>query len=176
MRWRWWLLASVSLVVAVSSSWVVFWYHRLDLKSQAVKKSWENVEEAYSQRFDVIPILAESAKSIYVPEREVFDLLAQSRQQFALANGPDQQVRAAEHIERALHKVTDTIADYPSLASQPSVVAALEQLRSSDEQLAQSVADYNQSVVSCNQALSQPGVATVAQLFVINPAQEFRLE
>lgn len=167
-------VGTVSLLILICTSWFIFGYVTLTNQQQAVTDNWRVVDNTYRDRFNAIPSLADSAKSLYQAEREIFDHLAKTRQAYALAGEPSYKAAAGTQLEQSLHLLETTMQTYP-LGQTASISALQTQLDTHQANLKPVVNDYNQSVAAYNTSLETWPLSKVADMLQFMPAQPFVL-
>lgn len=161
------LVAVGSTIVFLACFWLLHTYSTLLQSQQAAVETWMVAQEAYQQRFDMIPSLADSTKSLVAQEREVFDHLAMARQNYAVAGDVYTQVTRAVQLEQALSRWEQAMipyADDVASATNSSVTEALNKIPVSED-ITQKTDVYNQEAQVHNQKLDQAFSMLVVRLF-----------
>lgn len=160
-------LAVVIGIVAIGT------YNGFVTKAAAVDTQWAQVEAQYQRRFDLIPNLVESAKSIQTQEKEVFTALADARSRYAGAGSPEQKAEAANQLEGSLARLLVVVENYPQLRSAESVATLMDQLEGTENRISVERNRYNESVQAYNLAVNRLPGSLLARLFGFGPRTYF---
>lgn len=164
------LLGLVSLLAGGFSFWSLATYTHLDHLKTSSEQAWEELQTQYEPRFDLIPVYADSLKTVYASEREIFDYVAETRQNYALAGGAEARVQAVNLLETALDRTQTMVEMYPALSASASVQAVTTELATTQQDLEQPIANYNTSVERYNHQLTVSWITPIAELFGFEPA------
>lgn len=140
-------------------------YNGLVTKATAVDTQWAQVETQYQRRFDLIPGLVESAKSIQTQEKEVFTALADARSRYAGAGSPEQKAEAASQLEGSLARLLVVVENYPQLRSSENIADFMNQLEGTENRVAVERNRYNEKVQEYNLAVMRLPGSVLARLF-----------
>lgn len=158
--WLWVLAVVVILIIVGVSS-----YNGFVTRSAAVDTQWAQVEAQYQRRYDLIPNLVESAKSIQTQEREVFTALADARTHYAQAANPEEKAQAANETDSALSRLLVVVENYPQLRSSESVQTLMDQLEGTENRVSVERNRYNEVVQQYNLGISRFPSSLLARIF-----------
>jgi LemA protein len=143
-----WLIV-IALVVIIGA-W--FWtsYNRLVTASEAVDNQWAQVETQYQRRFDLIPNLVAAVKGAMSQEQQVFNDLAQARENYSGANTVNEKAAAASQVEGAFGRLLAIMEAYPQLKSIETVQTLMAQLEGTENRISVERSRFNDEVKSFN--------------------------
>lgn len=130
--------------------WVVGAYNGLVTGNQQVDKQWAQVETQYQRRFDLIPNLVESVKSVLKQEQTVFKDIADARSRYAGATTVDQKSAAATEVESSLGRLLVIMENYPELKSDTTVVRLMDELAGTENRISVERKRFNDIVSEYN--------------------------
>jgi LemA protein len=126
-------------------------YNRLVQSNQVVSAAQANVETQLQRRFDLVPNLVASTRSILQQERAVFGEIADARTRYAGTQpGSPERVQAANQYEGAIARLLVVVENYPVLRSSETVQSLMQQLASTENEIAFARNRYNQAVQAYN--------------------------
>lgn len=131
---NWWWIALIAIVVIVVM-WVVGFYNSVINLNEGVDNQWAQVETQYQRRFDLIPNLVASVKSVLTQEQTVFGDIADARTRYAGATSVNDKVAAATQVESALSRLLVIMENYPVLKSNETVQALMTQLEGTENRI-----------------------------------------
>lgn len=148
-------------------------YNSLVTRAQSVDAQWAQVETQYQRRFDLIPNLVESVKSIMAQEQTVFIAIAEARTRYAGAVTPEDRAGAANEVESALARLLVIMENYPELRSIEAVVTLMDELAGTENRIAVERGRYNTEVQGYNTAIKRFPTVLVAGMFGFDPRGYF---
>src|SRR5688572_9434419 len=80
-----------------------------------VLNAWSQIDVQLERRYDLIPVLVETAKGCMKHEREVLESVTRSRQQAIDARGIPAQAEAENQLTQSLHSLFAVAEAYPDL-------------------------------------------------------------
>jgi LemA protein len=138
------VLLAAGLVVVASFAGT---YNRLVQQNQQVNAAQAEVETQLQRRFDLVPNLVEATRAVLVQERAVFGAIADARTRYAgTAPQSPQRVEAANQYEGAIARLLVIVENYPVLRSNETVQSLMQQLASTENQVAFARRQYNAAV------------------------------
>jgi LemA protein len=183
------LLLLVSVVVVTMTS-AGCGYNTLTTKQQNVKGKWANVEAQLQRRADLINNLVESAKLAGVQEQEVFGKIAEARsrllnatQQAPQGEGGDKSPEQKQAVIDAANSFGGTIGrllvlqeNYPVLKSNENFLKLQDEVVGTENRIATSRKDYNDSVQDYNTTRAKFPTVISAKLFGFKEEPYFKAE
>ena len=154
-------MKKVLLYIAVSL--VVFGlsgcgYNEMQMKEEAVKAAWGDVEASYQRRADLIPNLVETVKGYATHEKDIFIQVAEARSRLLSANGPAAKAEANASMNDWLGRVMALAENYPALRASETFTRLQDELAGTENRIAVARTRYNEAVKNLNASIrSIPG-------------------
>lgn len=161
---NWWWLALIAVVVIIVL-WVVGFYNSIINLNESVDNQWAQVETQYQRRFDLIPNLVASVKSVLTQEQKVFGDIADARTRYAGATTVNDKAAAATEVESALSRLLVIMENYPALKSNETVQALMVQLEGTENRISVERKRFNDSVKVYNVRIKTFPANLLAGLF-----------
>ena len=143
------LLIGLAVVVGFVL-WIGSMYNGLVRQHELVDAGWAQVETQYQRRFDLIGNLVESTKGTLAQEQEIFISIAEARQGYAGATSPEDRVAAAGQLESSLARLLVIVENYPTLQSNQTVLALMDELAGTENRISVERGRYNEIVREYN--------------------------
>lgn len=170
-------IAVILLVGLLVSSTVAGTYNHLVQANQQVSAAQAEVETQLQRRFDLIPNLVESTRAVLVQERTVFEALAKARTQYAGTRpGTPDRVDAANQVESALARLLVIVENYPVLRSNATVQLLMQELASTENQVAYARRGYNTAVQAYDTMVQTFPTSLVARTMGFAPRPYFQAQ
>jgi LemA protein len=151
-------------------------YNDLVAKEAGVDQSFADLDAQYQRRADLIPNLSAAVKAALRQEQKVFGDIARARSQYAGANTPAEKNEAAGQMESALARLLVIVEQYPDLRSNENIRDLMTQVEGTENRVAQSRRDYNQTVTAYNVNVRRFPRNLIAGLFGFDPKPLFEAE
>lgn len=143
----WILIAAVAVIVL----WFVSTYNSLITMNESIDGNWAQVENNLQRRYDLIPNLVNTVKGYAAHEEEVFTAVSDARAKLAGGNLSVAETAAAtEEMNSALSRLLAISEAYPELKANENFISLQDELAGTENRLAVSRKDYNDSVKSFN--------------------------
>ena len=167
----WWIVGVVVVVILIA---LVGPYNSLVSKDQAVQTSWAQVEADYQRRADLIPNLVATVKGVANFEQQTLTAVVEAR---AKATGirldadnltPEKIAQfegAQTNLSGALSRLLVVAEAYPTLTASESFRGLQTQLEGTENRIAVSRKDFNNSVQSYNTTVKTFPTSITAKLF-----------
>ena len=156
---------TLGAVVLVLGMWLMGTYNGLVGLGQQVDGQWAQVETQYQRRYDLVPNLVESTKSVLTQEQEVFSNIAEARQGYAGAGNASEKVAAANQMESALARLLVIVENYPELKSNETVQDLMVELAGTENRVSVERKRYNDTVRGYNTKVKTFPTMMVASMF-----------
>jgi len=142
-------LAVVAGIIVIVMFFVSM-YNGLVSGNESINAGWAQVETQLQRRFDLIPNLSESVKSVLKQEQKVFGDIAEARTRYSGAKSTEEKVSAANNMEGALARLLVIVENYPQLKSNETVQQFMAQLEGTENRISVERSRYNESVRGFN--------------------------
>jgi LemA protein len=151
----------VLVVIAALGFWVVSIYNKLVTLKNRFMNAFSQIEVQLKRRYDLIPILVETAKGYMSHERETLEAVISARNQAmaglqAAAADPSnaaaiKELASAEGaLGGALGRLSVVMEAYPDLKANQNMMQLSEELTSTENKVAFSRQAYNDQVTDYN--------------------------
>lgn len=160
------------IIIAGATLWGT--YNSLVTKSQAIDGQWAQVETQYQRRFDLIPNLVNSVKSVMTQEQTVFGQIAEARANYAGAKTTDEKAVASGEVESALARLLVVMENYPQLRSIEAVTTLMDELSGTENRISVERGRYNTLVRDYNTAIAKFPTNFLAGMFNFTPREYFK--
>lgn len=136
--------------ILLAGLWLMGNYNSLVSSQTAVEKAWATVETQYQRRFDLVGNLVESVKGGQKQELAVFTAIADARKQYSNAGSINEKAAAASVIETNIALIPRMQEAYPELKSNELVTTLMNDLRSTENQIATVRDGFNTTAANYN--------------------------
>lgn len=151
-----------------------------------VDRAWANVQTDYQRRFDLIPNLVSTVQGAAVQEQEVFSAVAEARGKVGsitltadALNDPQALANfeaAQSGLSSALSRLLAVAENYPTLNSNENFLNLQSQLEGTENRIAVSRKDFNDSVLKYNLKVNTLPGKFFAKLFGFDARAFFEVE
>ena len=154
-------------------------YNGLQVMDEGVTSNWAQVGNQLQRRNDLIPNLINTVKGYASHEKEIFTSIAESRSKLAGA------VKSGNvgNINKANAEFTGTLSrllaiaeNYPNLKANQNFIALQDELAGTENRIAVSRKDYNESVKVLNAKIRTFPTIIVANISGIKAREYFEVE
>src|SRR5712691_5734516 len=183
------ILVIVVLVVPVFFilMWVVSGYNRLVALRNRFKNAYAQIDVQLKRRYDLIPNLVETAKGYIKHERGTLEAVVAARNAAAAANVKAAQspgdAAAMKELSGAETALAGTLGRlfavaeaYPDLKANQTMNSLMQELASTENQVAFSRQAYNDAVMTYNTQRESFPANIIAGTFNFDPAELFVIE
>lgn len=140
------------LLVATAGAGTTFVRVRGDLAQQRadIASEWSDVDKALQERAGLIGDLAEAARKLAPFQEEVLKQVAEARAAVIGGPSPQDRLQANLRLSNALAKVLLEAENYPRLGVNPAFLRLVEEIKSSEDRIAEARLKYNDSLEHYN--------------------------
>lgn len=145
------LVLGVVLFVALGGfSWYRSNYNRAVSLDEATKKAWSDVDANLQRRLELIPNLVETVKGYASHEKELFENIAKSREQYFQGQSMSQKIEASNQLSGLLSRLLVLQERYPDLKANQSFRDLQVALEGTENRIAVARTRYNQAAEALN--------------------------
>jgi LemA protein len=133
-------------------------YNDIQTKDEDINNKWAQVETQLQRRSDLIPNLVKVVQSYAKHERGVFQDIAEARAKMGGAiqsNDPNQVAAADGQFHSALSRLMMVVENYPTLKADQQYTRLMDELSGTENRIAVSRKDYNDTVRDYNAFIRQ---------------------
>ena len=146
-NWTPWIIVGVVFILIL---WTVGTYNSLITLEETVDEKWQQVENQYQRRADLIPNLIETVKGFAAQEKEIFTEVTKLRSQWAGAGTRSEKMAAAKGMDGAIGRLLLVSENYPQLKSNENFLALQSQLEGTENRIATERMRFNEVVKKFN--------------------------
>ncbi|MGI6492111.1 MAG: LemA family protein [Peptococcaceae bacterium] len=168
---RW--LVPVGIIIILGLM-LISGYNGLVREAENVDSKWSQVENQLQRRQDLIPNLVETVKGYAAHEEEIFTQVAEARAGLAGAATLSEVAEADQALNSALGRLLAIAENYPQLKADANFRALQDELAGTENRIATSRMDYNNSVQAYNTKIKVFPTSLYAGLFGFGPREYFK--
>ncbi|MCX7732583.1 MAG: LemA family protein [candidate division WOR-3 bacterium] len=163
------IIAGLLILLVIGS------YNLLVSSRNRVKNGWHQIDVQLKRRIDLIPNLVETVKAYAAHEREVFEKIAEARNQAINARGPGEAARADSQLTSTLKTLFALVENYPDLKANQNFMRLQEELTHTENKIAFARQFYNDVVLDYNNRVQMFPTNIIAALFRFQPAEFYEI-
>lgn len=167
------ILIVVVLLVAVLAGSLIGSYNGLVAMKEEVSTSFGNIDTQLQRRADLIPNLVSTVKGFAAQEQSVIDSVTEARAKLAGAQTVGEKASADGELTSALSRLLVVVENYPELKSNENFIQLSDELAGTENRIAVSRKDYNDTVKTYNTKIKSFPTVIIASLFGFDPAEYF---
>lgn len=167
-----WLI--VIAVVALLGVWLVSGYNSLVSMDEDVNGQWSQIETQLQRRSDLIPNLVNTVQGYADHEQSAIQAVSDARAKLGGAQSVSDKAAANDELSGALSRLLMVSENYPNLKADQNFRALQDELAGTENRIAVSRRDYNQSVQSYNAKIRTFPTSVYAGLFGFHNRDYFK--
>lgn len=169
------VLVVVALVVLLALP-IFSSYNGLVASDEAVNSTWSQVENQLQRRLDLIPNLVNTVKGYAAHEERIFTEVTRARENLLGAGSLADKAEADAELTGALSRLLAIAENYPELKADANFRQLSDELAGTENRIAVSRMDYNNSVQSFNTKIRRFPTAIIAKLFNFTAKDYFQAQ
>jgi LemA protein len=146
------ILIVLLVVVALLAVWIIGSYNRLVGMRNQVLNGWRQIDVQLKRRHDLIPNLVNSVRGSMDFERDTLTAVMEARAKALTATGPADAAVKEGQLTQALGRLIAVAENYPTLKSNESVRALMEELTGTENKVGFARQFYNDIATKYNTA------------------------
>jgi len=166
----------VIFLLLIGIIWFVGTRNKLVLLDEQVKSQWAQVENQLQRRYDLIPNLVNTVKGYARHEKEIFTQIAEARAKLAQAKSVGDKIKASNSLEGFLGRLLVIVERYPNLKANKTFTRLMDELAGTENRLAVSRRNYNETVKIYNQTIRLFPASMIAGMLNFNKIAYFEIE
>lgn len=174
------IIAGIVLVILLISAGS---YNSLVKKDERVKLQWNEVQNAYQRRLDLIPNLVNVVKGVSNYEKEVLTQIAEARANAAKFTNTqlspdnlDNQTKSQNQLASASNRLILTIENYPELRGTSAYRDLQTQLEGTERRIKVARMDFNAAIADYNSSVRSFPKNILAGAFGFSPKSGFQAD
>ena len=177
----WVVLVSILVVLLLFGiggfRWYTGHYNRAVRLDESVKQSWSDVEAQLQRRFELVPNLVATVKGYADHEKELFENLAKSRENYFQGKAPEDKMAASNQLSGLLSRLLVLQERYPDLKANEGFRDLQAQLEGTENRIAVARRRYIEAVKAYNKAVRFfPTNLTAKYILHMEPRETFQPE
>lgn len=154
------------LVVAVVIIGMIFSsYNSLATLDEEVTGAWSQVENQLQRRAELIPNLVNTVKGYASHEEKIFTEVTKAREKLIGAGSIEETAQAGQELTGSLSRLLAIAENYPDLKADANFRQLSDELAGTENRIAVSRMDYNNTVKSYNTKIRRFPTAFIASMF-----------
>ncbi|MHB8633805.1 MAG: LemA family protein [Thermoplasmatota archaeon] len=133
--------------------WLFSYVNRFIRYDNAIANSWAQIDVQMQRRGELIPNLVETVKGYAAHEKGVFQAVSDARAAMVGAKGPADKMEASNQLTAALGRLFAIAEAYPELKANTNFLQLQDELSHTENNIAFSRQNYNDSVLRYNNAI-----------------------
>src|SRR3989338_251953 len=156
---------TILVIVLLIVFWTVSKYNAFITQNEQITAQWQQVENQYQRRFDLIPNIVSTVKGVAKQEQTIFGDIAEARTRYAGATTANAKAAAATQVESALGRLLVIVENYPVLQSSQAYRDLIVSLEGTENRITVERQKYNDLVRIFDTAVKRFPTSVVAGLF-----------
>jgi len=140
-------------------------YNEIVAREETVTKSLANVDTYLQRRADLIPNLVNTVKGYMSHEENIIAEITKARENLVGAKTIDEKSNANKKLTDAINNLYVVVENYPDLKASQNFISLQDEIAGSENRIATSRKDYNDSVNSYNAYIKRFPNNLVASMF-----------
>ncbi len=140
-------------------------YNEIVAREETVTKSLANVDTYLQRRADLIPNLVNTVKGYMSHEENIITEITKARENLVGAKTIDEKSNANKKLTDAINNLYVVVENYPDLKASQNFISLQDEIAGSENRIATSRKDYNDSVNSYNAYIKRFPNNLVASMF-----------
>ena len=159
------IIIVVVALVAGLAFWLAGKYNAMVTAEENVTTAWSQVENQYQRRSDLIPNLVATVKGYAEHEEKTLVELTEARTKAMASQTTQQRVEAEQGFQSALSRLLAIAENYPDLKANQNFLQLQQELRTQEDNIANSRKYYNAVVREFNTKIEKMPGALFAGMF-----------
>ena len=161
----------IILVIVVAFLWML--YNSIIVSKMHVSESFSQIDVQLKRRTDLIPNLVETVKGYAKHEKEIFEKVAEQRQNLVSAKGVEEKAKVNNQLSETLKSIMAIAENYPDLKASQNFMELQEEISDTENKIAYARQFYNSTVMDYNTKLKVFPNVFFAKLFNFKEAEFF---
>ncbi|MEG2351442.1 MAG: LemA family protein [Bacilli bacterium] len=165
----------VSIVLIIGGFFTVK-YNSIVSKEEGVKTSESNIGTNLKRRADLIPNLVNTVKGYSVHEQSAIDSVTTAREKMVDSNNVNDKLKANDELSNSISKLMLIVENYPELKANVNFIQLQDELAGTENRIAVSRKDYNDSVQEYNSYIKKFPNNIIAKMFNFGTIEYFKAD
>jgi len=150
----WVVLIAILIVILLIAlgvfRWYVSGYNTAVNLEQGAEKGWADIDAALQRRLDLVPNLVSTVQGYAEHEKELFENIAKSREQYFQAGNRAGKIEASNELSGFLSRLLMLQENYPELKASENFRDLQTQLEGTENRIAVARTRYNEAAKLLN--------------------------
>jgi LemA protein len=174
----------IGAIVILLGIYLIVTYNALVKKEENVKLQWNEVQNAYQRRLDLVPVLVNTVKAGAAYEQNTLQKITEARAKATSVNVSgdvtadkyNAQTAAQDELAGAANQLMITVENYPDLKGTKAFGGLQIQLEGTERRIKVARKDFNASIAVYNSSVKSFPTKIVAGLFGFKPRDGFNAD
>jgi len=173
----------VAVVVVLVAGWFIVTYNSLVKKDEQVKNEWNEVQNAYQRRMDLVPSLVNIVKGAANYEQTTLVDVTEARSKAASvdvtnisANAYNQQAAAQDALAASSNRLLVSVENYPQLKGTDAFKGLQVQLEGTERRIKFARKDFNAAIADYTSSVRSFPTSIVAGITGFQPKDGFQAD
>jgi LemA protein len=158
----------VAVVIVIIAGWFIVTYNSLVKKDEQVKNEWNEVQNAYQRRMDLVPSLVDITEAR--SKAASIDVSTIS------ANAYNQQAAAQDALAASSNKLLVSVENYPQLKGTDAFKGLQVQLEGTERRIKFARKDFNAAIADYTSSVRSFPTNIVASITGFQPKDGFQAD
>ncbi len=140
------IIAAIILIV-IYISWVIRQFNKIITSKNRVKGNWSQIEVGLKRRYDLIPNLVATIKGLTKHESKTLEKITKIRTQALSSKNKQQEINLNNNMTEQINQILLLAEKYPTLKSNENYLKLQDELRNTEDEIAQARGNYNNAVL-----------------------------
>jgi LemA protein len=170
----------IGALLVIIGLFLIVTYNSLVKKEEKVKLQWNEVQNAYQRRLDLIPNLVNVVKGGAAFEKTTLQKITEARSKATSVNvsevsaeGYNAQSNAQDELAAAANRLLISVEKYPDLQGTKAFSTLQTQLERTELRIKVARKDFNESIQTYNSSVRKFPVSLVAGIFGFHAKEGF---
>jgi LemA protein len=171
----------VVAIIVLLAGWFILTYNSLVKKDEQVKNEWNEVQNAYQRRMDLVPSLVNVVKGITNYEQTTLVEVTEARSKAASvdvttisADAYNQQVAAQDALAASSNRLLVSVENYPQLKGTDAFKGLQVQLEGTERRIKFARKDFNAAIADYTSSVRSFPTSIVAHITGFPPKDGFQ--
>lgn len=169
-------------VLVLLGIYLIVTYNSLVKKEESVKLKWNEVQNAYQRRLDLVPNLVNVVKGGAEFEQTTLQKIVEARSKVLSVNTSgseitadqfNRQTQAQDELASAANRLMITVEKYPELKGTTAFSGLQTQLEGTERRIKFARKDFNTAIQDYNSSVKSFPTSLVSKLFGFSPKEGF---
>ena len=134
-------------IIAIIFSYIILMFNKLIHLKNLVKEKWSVIEVLLKRRINLIPNVVETIKGYSDYEKDTLESIIEARNKIAQSNSKTEEISNQIELTNRVNSLLAIVEDYPNLKANISFINLQEELKKTENEIAEARIVYNNAVL-----------------------------